>query len=92
MRVSGMMQAKYTTLTHFSQRYPVSQKEEEGTLVAGQEHVECGSVSAYAVTFDFLSFCFPSQAAVLAPTTHSLAALMADVSRGTSQKYCNTKL
>ena len=65
MVVSGAMKAQYTVLTHFSQRYPMTTGEEG-----------CG-MAPYGVTFDFLSFSFPSHAAILAPVTHSLASLLA---------------
>ena len=52
IHVSSVMRAKFTTLTHFSQRYPVSQAEEQSEREE-EKFVSNGSTPQYAVTFDF---------------------------------------
>eukprot|EP00981_Chlorochromonas_danica_P003443 scaffold654_cov207-Ochromonas_danica.AAC.28 len=65
--IANRMQAKHTILTHFSQRYPLSDGHGHGSWI-NNHHV--------TLAYDFMHFSFPSQALVLPKVSRDIATIL----------------
>ena len=73
MSISSNMLARNTVLTHFSQRYPNSVQSFVDTVASS--NISNANVYPFAVAYDFLHFCFPSQVSCLASMSSFLVSL-----------------